>query len=78
MVSTKVPHTEFPKTIAAARALDAADERRWEAQFALAEALVKECGAPGPDGVNNGALTKAKKVISELKLKHCVASNNSD
>src|SRR4051794_15193527 len=66
MVSkTSAPETKFTKTIAAACALDATGGDRWEAQFALGDALVMECGPPGPDGVNNGALNKAAKVIGE-------------
>jgi hypothetical protein len=64
--SKKTPR--FAKTIAAARALKDAGNAVWEAQWALGDALVNECGPPGEHGVNSRALEKVLKVLREHEL----------
>jgi hypothetical protein len=58
----------FPQTINAALALEAAGNVLWDAQWALGDALVDECGSPGEHGVNTGALKKVEKVLRQHQL----------
>lgn len=72
--------TEFPKTITAVRtfedakkAADAASKEADVLQWAIGDALIEECGPPGPDGVNTGSshlLKKAAAKLNELGFRH--------
>ena len=62
-----VSTSTFPRTIAAARALNDADQSKWAALWALGDALIQECGPPGEDGVNNGSKSKIERASAALK-----------
>ena len=56
----------FEKTLAAAQAVIAADQNKWRQLFALGDALIEECGAPGDNGVRTGGyerLEEARRML---------------
>ena len=61
-------HSEsFPNSFKAIAELDASERRSDDFLWRAADAVLEECGAPGPDGVNNGTGDKMKALAAELK-----------
>jgi hypothetical protein len=70
-LSQNAAAASFPRTLEAARELSAAEQSNWAALWKLGDALIAECGAPGPDGVRTGTdakLQKAKKALGQHGL----------
>jgi hypothetical protein len=60
--------SKFPKTLAAAKRLAECEKGSWEAHWQLGDALIRECGPPGDNGVNTKSderLKKAQKALRE-------------
>jgi hypothetical protein len=58
---------QFPKTLEAFRQHKDAEGKVEGALWLIGEALIEECGPPGPDGVNNGSGSKIEAARKFLK-----------
>jgi hypothetical protein len=60
-------NSKFPRTVAAIEAAETAIKKADGCLWSIGDALIEECGLPGPRGVNTGAHSKLNNVARELK-----------